>query len=195
MLVVQPGVLCAVIYSDATIALLLGNKWAEAAPIFAWLGFAGLHQTFTSTTGWLFISQVRMRELGIVGFVSSTTTIASFAVGLPWRPLGVAISYVLSDYALRLPFTWYMTGRAGYIGVGDIYRIVIPHACGLLVSASALVLIKVSLHASLPVELGGVLIVTYAINSAVLMLFRSKRLVMIQALKVACRSMMLRPTS
>ncbi|WP_099509282.1 lipopolysaccharide biosynthesis protein [Microvirga ossetica] len=195
MLAVQPGLLCAVMYSDATVALLLGSKWAEAAPIFAWLGFAGLHQTFTSTTGWLFISQGRMRELGIVGLVSSTSTIASFAVGLPWGPLGVAVSYVVSDYALRLPFTWYMTGRAGYVGVGDISRIVIPHACGLLVSASVLALIKVSLHVSSPIELGGVLIVTYAINSAVLMLFRSKRLLMIQALKVAYRGMMLRPTS
>jgi PST family polysaccharide transporter len=136
-----------------------------------------------------------MRELGIVGLVSSTSTIASFAVGLPWGPLGVAISYVVSDYTLRLPFIWYMTGRSGYVGIGDISRIVIPHACGLLVSASALALIKVSLHVSSPIELGGVLIVTYAINSAVLMLFRSKRLLMIQALKVAYRGVMLRPTS
>ena len=93
------------------------------------------------------------------------------------------------------PFTWYMTGRAGYVGVSDISRIVIPHACGLLVSASVLALIKVSLHVSSPIELGGVLIVTYAINSAVLMLFRSKRLLMIQALKAAYRGMMLRSTS
>jgi len=187
MLAVQPGVLCAVVYSDATVALLLGSKWAEAAPIFAWLGFAGLHQTFTSTTGWLFISQARMREYGIVGLAGSTLAIASFAVGLPWGPLGVAISYVVTDYALRLPFTWYMTGRVGYVGLVDICRTVIPHACGLLVSASALVLIKVSLQAPSPVVLGGILAATYMINSAVLILFRSKRLLIVQALKVVYR--------
>jgi PST family polysaccharide transporter len=187
MLAVQPGVLCAVVYSDATVALLLGSKWAEAAPIFAWLGFAGLHQTFTSTTGWLFISQARMREYGIVGLVGSTLAIASFAVGLPWGPLGVAISYVVTDYALRLPFTWYMTGRVGYVGLADIYRTVIPHACGLLVSASALVLIKVFLQTPSPVRLGGILAATYMINSAVLILFRSKRLLIVQALTVVYR--------
>ncbi|MXQ13583.1 oligosaccharide flippase family protein [Microvirga makkahensis] len=195
MLAVQPGLLCAVIYSDATVALLLGSKWAEAAPMFACLGFAGLHQTFTSTTGWLFISQGRMRDLSIVGLVSSTSTIASFAVGLPWGPLGVAVSYVISDYALRLPFIWYMTGRAGYVGVGDIYRTVGPHACGLLMSASALVLIKASLHAPSLIELGGILAVTYAINSAILIMFRSKRRLILQVLKVACRSVMLHRTS
>jgi PST family polysaccharide transporter len=192
MLAVQPGTLCAVIYSDATVALLLGSKWAEAAPMFAWLGIAGLHQTFTSTMGWLFISQGRIRDLGIVGLVNSTSTIASFAVGLPWGPLGVAISYVVSDYALRLPFSWYMTGRAGYVGARDIYRLVTPHACGLLVSASALVLIKAYMEAPSPVELGGVLVVSYAINSAVLMLFKPKRLLMVQVLKVACRIVTLR---
>jgi PST family polysaccharide transporter len=194
MFAVQPGVLCAVVHSDATVALLLGSQWAEAAPIFAWLGFAGLHQTFTSTTGWLFISQGRIKEYGIVGVVSSTTTIASFAIGLPWGPLGVAISYVITDYVLRLPFTWYMTGRAGYVRVVDIYRTVIPHVCGLLVSASALALIKVFLQAPSPVVLGGILAVTYMINSAILILFRSKRLLIVQALKVVYRSVMRRST-
>jgi PST family polysaccharide transporter len=195
MLAVQPGVLCAVVYSDATVAFLLGSKWAEAAPIFAWLGFAGLHQTFTSTMGWLFISQARMRELGIVGLLGSTLAIVSFAVGLPWGPLGVAISYVITDYALRLPFTWYMAGRVGYVGAIDIYRTVLPHVCGLLVSASALVLIKVFLQAPSPIVLTGILAVTYMINSAVLLLFRSKRLLIAQALKVVRRSVMRRSTS
>ena len=44
MAAVQPGVLCAVIYSQTTVSLLLGPKWSDAAPIFAWLGVAGLHQ-------------------------------------------------------------------------------------------------------------------------------------------------------
>ncbi|WP_201833363.1 lipopolysaccharide biosynthesis protein [Microvirga zambiensis] len=194
MLAVQPGVLCAVMFSDATVALLLGSKWAEAAPIFAWLGFAGLHQLFTSTMGWLFISQGRMRDLSIVGLVGSTSTIASFAVGLPWGPLGVAISYVVSDYVLRLPFTWYMTGRAGFIRVGDIYRIVGPHACSLLVSAAALAPIKAALHTPSPVELCGALLLTYAVNTAVLMLFKSKRRLIIDALKVARQGVGLRRT-
>jgi PST family polysaccharide transporter len=192
MLAVQPGVLCAVVYSDATVALLLGSKWAEAAPMFAWLGLAGLHQTFTSTLGWLFISQGRMRDLGIVGIVCSTSTIASFAIGLPWGPLGVAVAYVVSDYALRLPFTWHMAGRSGHVGVFDIYRIALPHMGGILMSACALMLGKTYLKAPLLVELGGALVAAYAINFAVLMLFRPKRLLIIKALKVAHRSIMLR---
>lgn len=182
MMAVQPGVLCAVIFSDATVSLLLGSRWTEAAPIFAWLGIAGLHQTFTSTLGWLFISQGRMRDLGIVGIVASMSTIISFAVGLPWGPLGVAIAYVVSDYAFRLPFLWYMAGKAGYVSVGDIYRTVLPHAIGLLVGGCALALGRTYLHAPSITELGAALVITYAISFAVLMLFRSKRVLIIKTL-------------
>ena len=189
MLAVQPGVLCAVIFSDATVALLLGSRWTEAAPIFAWLGIAGLHQTFTSTLGWLFISQGRMRDLGIVGIVSSSSTIISFAVGLPWGPLGVAIAYVVSDYVLRLPFVWYMAGRSGYVSVGDIYRTVLPHVSSLLVSGCALALVKSYLHAPSIIELGGALVVSYAISFAVLMLYRPKRLLIRKTAMMAYRNM------
>ncbi|WP_281024370.1 lipopolysaccharide biosynthesis protein [Microvirga calopogonii] len=192
MMAVQPGVLCAVVFSDATVALLLGSKWTEAAPIFAWLGIAALHQTFTSTLGWLFISQGRMRDLGIVGIVASTSTIVSFAVGLPWGPLGVAIAYVVSDYVFRLPFIWYMAGRAGHVSIADIHRTVLPHVTGLVVSACTLMLGKEFLHTPSIIELGGALAVTYAINLAVLMLFRSKRILIIKTLKATYQDVILR---
>jgi hypothetical protein len=54
--------------------------------------------------------------------------------------------------------------------------------------------IKALLHTPSPVELCGALLLTYAINTAVLMLFKSKRLLMIDALKVARQGVRLRRT-
>jgi PST family polysaccharide transporter len=178
MIAVQPGVLCAVVYAHATVTLLLGDSWSDAVPIFAWLGIAGLHQTFTSTVGWLFISQGRTRDLAVVGGVNSASTIGSFIVGLPWGPLGVAIAYVCSDYVLRLPFTWYMTGRTGHITFAEICRIAGPHAAGLCVSALCLVLLLPQVgQPSLP-ELGVLALISYAASVATLLAFRSKRVLL-----------------
>jgi PST family polysaccharide transporter len=187
MVAVQPGVLCAVVFAHASVTLLLGDNWSGAAPIFAWLGIAGLHQTFTSTTGWLFISQGRTRDFAIVGAVYSVSTIASFAVGLPWGPLGVAVAYVCSDYVLRMPFTWFMTGRAGHVNLAEICRITGPHATGLCMSALALVLLRPYVGEPSLVELVGLALVSYAVSLATLLAFRSKRVLLWLVLAMAKR--------
>lgn len=184
MLTVQPGALCAVIYSDTTVTLLLGSKWSDASPIFAWLGIAGLHQIFTSTLGWLLISQGRVRDLAILGTVNSATTVASFAMGLPWGALGVAISYVCSDYLLRLPFTWYLACRKGPIHPSDILRITIPHILGLLASALALSLAKIAMSPSTLLPLISLACIAYLINVAVLSMFSSKRVILSRAINM-----------
>ncbi|HAW57116.1 MAG TPA: hypothetical protein DCX29_20260, partial [Hyphomonas sp.] len=51
----QPGVLVGILFADEIFLVLLGKEWVPAAPVFMWLGIAGLVQVMTSTMGWLFV--------------------------------------------------------------------------------------------------------------------------------------------
>ena len=78
----QPGVLVGILFADEIFLVLLGKEWVPAAPVFMWLGIAGLVQVMTSTMGWLFVSQGRGKHYLMVGAVTAVISITSFVVGL-----------------------------------------------------------------------------------------------------------------
>jgi O-antigen/teichoic acid export membrane protein len=114
-----PGIAALVITSDQVVALLFGQKWLPVAPIFAWLGLAGLMQGVGNTTGWVFICQGKTRPLFQWGVYSSLTTIAAFFLGLPWGATGVAAAYAISGYVLRVPVLAVMIHRTGPVSAQD----------------------------------------------------------------------------
>jgi PST family polysaccharide transporter len=117
--VTVPGISALVLTSDQVVDLLFGPKWHEVAPIFAWLGIAGLVQSASSTTGWIFICQGRTRTMFRWGIYSSATTIAAFLVGLPWGAVGVAAAYAISGYVLRVPVLAVAVHRVGPVSGYD----------------------------------------------------------------------------
>lgn len=136
LLIATPGVLFLVICAERVIPLLMGEAWRDAAPIFVWLGIAGLHQPMTATLGWLFISQQRTGEFARWGLFNAVTCIAAFAVGLPWGALGVAAAYAISDTVLRLPVLWWWVGRKGPVRVRHLAGLALPYAAGLAVAGA-----------------------------------------------------------
>ena len=86
---------------------------AAGIPIFQWLGVCGLHQVITSTTGWLFLSQVRGGDFFKLGLFNAVATVISFVIGLPWGPLGVAISYTICNYLVLVLATCGVQAGAG----------------------------------------------------------------------------------
>lgn len=108
---------------DWCVDLLLGPKWAAAVPIFAWLSLAAFLQPFSQVTGWLFLSQGRGREMFHWGIVGGSTAVASFLVGLPWGPVGVAACYSISGLLVRMPILTFWTTRRGPVGMGDVLRV------------------------------------------------------------------------
>lgn len=132
-------VLFAMATADLIVGVTLGPGWEGAATVFAWLAVAGVTQPVSNTAGWLFISQGRTGELLRWGLVSSATTLAAFAVGLPWGIVGVAAAYGLSELALRAPLLVWYVGRRGPVGATDIWRgMVLPVMAGGTVGATAL---------------------------------------------------------
>jgi O-antigen/teichoic acid export membrane protein len=83
---------CALFAGDL-IAVLLGPKWQSAAQIFRLLAPTILAFAILNPMGWL------MNAMGLVGrglkiaLVLAPVMIAGYAVGLPYGPKGVAISY------------------------------------------------------------------------------------------------------
>ena len=138
LLATQPAILFATLYAEDVFRILLGDRWLASAPIFAWLGLAGLHQVMTSTIGWLYISQGRGGGFFRIGVFGAVTTVAAFVAGLPWGPIGVAAAYTISDYLVRLPVIWAAAGRVGPVGTRDLYSMAMPHAFSTMVAAVAL---------------------------------------------------------
>lgn len=117
--VTVPGVAALVMTSEQVVGILFGDNWLPIAPIFAWLGLAGLVQGVGNTTGWVFICQGRTRTMFRWGVYGSVTTIAAFLVGLPWGAVGLAAAYAISGYVLRVPALAVLMHRTGPVSAWD----------------------------------------------------------------------------
>ena len=136
LLLTYPGVIFAVIWSEKLIVTVLGARWIEAAPIFAILGIGGLFAPISSSTGWLFITQNRTREMRNCGALSSAAFVLSFIVGLPWGVIGVAGCYIAVG-AVQGPLVWWAATRHGPVSFGRLMRALYPYALAGVVTAIA----------------------------------------------------------
>lgn len=185
LLVALPGVTFLILTADKLIPTLMGDEWAGAAPIFAWLGLAGLHQPMTSTLGWLFISQQRTGEFARWGLINAVTSIAAFAIGLPWGAVGVAAAYAISDIALRLPVIWWWVGRKGPVRTRDLYLLALPFAVGAAAAAVALAAARRFTTGFAIIDLGLMAILAYGAAWAAVLAFPGGRAAFADALGLA----------
>jgi PST family polysaccharide transporter len=130
LLLTVPGVVFLIVTADRLVPMLLGSQWAEAAPIFRWLGVSALVQPMNSTMGWLFVSQGRTGEFMRWGAFSAATCMAAFVAGLPWGAVGVAAAYSLTEIFLRLPALWWYVTRRGSVRPRDLFETALPFLFG-----------------------------------------------------------------
>lgn len=175
LLATQPAILFATLYAEDVFRILLGERWLASAPIFAWLGIAGLHQVMTSTIGWLYISQGRGGGFFRIGLFGAVTTVVSFVAGLPWGPVGVAAAYTISDYIVRLPVIWASAGRLGPVSTRDLYMLAAPHVLSTAAAAAVLLALKRFVDMPNALTCGLLAGMSYAVYLAFLMLFAEKR--------------------
>jgi polysaccharide transporter, PST family len=175
MIVAQPGMLFAIICAPQFFEFLLGDKWVPAAPIFQWLGIAGLHQVMTSTTGWLFLSQGRGGDLFRLGTFGAIITVASFIIGLPWGAIGVATSYTIANYVALLPLIWVSAGLRGPVSCRDLIKLAIPHAVATFATCIVLGAIRYGIPPIGPLQLAALIVLSYFIYIGVILLFGAKR--------------------
>ncbi|UCE86685.1 MAG: lipopolysaccharide biosynthesis protein [Deltaproteobacteria bacterium] len=98
-----PGLAAVAVLSREIVALVLGERWLAASPLLAVLACAAAVQLIAGTLGWIFVALGHTRRMLRWSGLASGATILSFAIGLPWGPLGVAVAYTVCVYALRYP--------------------------------------------------------------------------------------------
>ena len=125
--------------------VVLGPKWEKAAVIFAAFTIASLCYVLTTVSTWLFASQGRGRESMGALLMTSGLTIVSYLVGLPFGPVGVAISFSMAGLVVQMPILFYMAGRHGPVTMADQWTGFLRHVpvwavvCGATYLASRLV--------------------------------------------------------
>ncbi len=121
-----PGMAVAIACSHDLVRILLGERWLPVAPIFYWLGFAGLVQPIVNSSSWLFIAQGRSGDMVRVSVTSSLVIVAGFFIGLGWGAEGVACAYAISECFFRVPLTIYLGGRKGAVRASDLLWGILP---------------------------------------------------------------------
>jgi O-antigen/teichoic acid export membrane protein len=100
---------------------VLGPKWGQAAPIFGGFTIAALYLPLTMASTWLLISQGRGKDLFRATSILAVLTLASFVVGLPFGPVGVATAFSVSGLLIRLPILYHIVGRRGPVSTADLW--------------------------------------------------------------------------
>ena len=107
-LVTIPLILFMASLSKEFILLVLGDQWIDAAIIFKVLTLAALFQPVVNPVGWVFVSLGQTDRQMKWSFVAAPLTVLSFLIGIPWGPLGVAVSYTICSLTvLTLPGLWW----------------------------------------------------------------------------------------
>jgi O-antigen/teichoic acid export membrane protein len=118
------------------ILLLLGPQWDKSGQIFMVLGPSiGLAMVYR-THGWLHLSLGNARRWFKWGFVALGLTALSFAVGVFFGAMGIAIAYGSSIVLLTGPGLQYAAKPIG-IKLGDIWQVVWRHMAAGLMSGIA----------------------------------------------------------
>lgn len=118
-----PLVLTLAVAADEVVLVVLGEQWADAAPIFRVLAIAAFGQPLANMTGWVFTALGRTDRMLRWGLVSSPVIVVAFAIGVNWGAIGVAIAYAVAVHAIRYPGYWYAF-KGSPLSVGDLARAV-----------------------------------------------------------------------
>lgn len=93
--------------ADPIIEFALGERWLSVSPIFSILAVAAFIQPAAGFAGSLMLAMGQGGRYVQVGVCTTVVYVASFAIGLPWGPVGVAVSYTLANYLVLWPWmTW-----------------------------------------------------------------------------------------
>lgn len=142
--VTTPLAVLLLVCAEETVAVFLGPAWRGAAPIFRMLGFSALLQPTMNSAGWLYMSGGRSSAFFYWGAAASTVIIASFLVGLPYGPKGVALSYSIAVVLLSIPCMHFAV-RDSRIRLWDIVQVNLPTLAGGGLSAAAALAFKLTI--------------------------------------------------
>ncbi|HKP47805.1 MAG TPA: lipopolysaccharide biosynthesis protein [Pyrinomonadaceae bacterium] len=180
----MPAVAFLMATSDWIVQIVLGPQWSATSRIFLLLGITGLFQPIANTTGWLFLTQGRSRDMFHWGLISGPITMASIVIGLPWGAVGIASSYALTRVALTDPLLFWFVGRKGPVRTRDFYHIIAPFTFAALASLGISAVVRSQFQIHNPIlGLIALFIVTGVVTLASLAVLPSGRLALLDIKK------------
>ena len=126
VLLVVPGMLVCIANAQELIDILLGARWREAAPIFAWICVGGLTSSIYLSAYWLFVSQGRASELRNFSITAAIINLSSYIIGSWWGVIGIVMASSLGFVFLTTPLMLYRASRSGPVGLADLLRCAVP---------------------------------------------------------------------
>lgn len=175
-LLTMPGVVLMIVTSDWIVSIVLGPQWREVSSILVVLGIAGFIQSISNTTGWLFITQGRTKDMFKFSMIAGPITVLSIIVGLRWGAIGVATSYVFAKLCVTDPILYWCAGRRGPVRTLDFYRTMAPVAGASLSGGLASLAFRGWFHPTNRVAgIAGCFVITTAVTLVVLLLLPTGR--------------------
>jgi O-antigen/teichoic acid export membrane protein len=137
MAVTMPATIFSALFADDIIAVVLGPNWMQAATIFRLMTPTILVFGIINPLSWLLLSVGLQRRSLHVGLVLAPLVFASYAIGLPYGPVGVAFCYSAAMTLWLLPhLVWCLHGTM--ISVMDLARTIAgPFLSGIVAAAGA----------------------------------------------------------
>ncbi len=114
-----PITIACILFADDLIFVVLGPKWSEATPIFRLLAPTILVFAMINPMWWLLASKGLVGRSLKIGLVLAPLVMASYVVGLPYGPKGVALAYSTIMTLWVIPHLAWCTHGTG-VSLGDI---------------------------------------------------------------------------
>ena len=130
-----PITIACALFANDLILLVLGPKWSEAAPIFRLLAPTILIFAMINPMWWLLVSVGLVGRSLKIALVLAPLVMASYVVGLPYGPKGVALGYSTIMALWVIPhIAWCVHGTV--ISLTDIMRAISRPLVSALVAAA-----------------------------------------------------------
>lgn len=95
------------INASTLIPLLLGEHWRVSAGLFQILAMAAFLQPLASSTGWIFVSSGRAKQMFISTALATPVIVGAIFIGLNYGASGVAYCYMIASNILVIPVMFY----------------------------------------------------------------------------------------
>jgi O-antigen/teichoic acid export membrane protein len=111
--------------SGEAVGVLYGHNWMPVVPILLWLSIASILQPISNTASWIYIAARGGGGMLNMGIIIAITSVASFVIGLPQGPIGVARAYAIMNTLIAYPILA-MAHRQYGMGIGRSLRGCMP---------------------------------------------------------------------
>lgn len=103
----MPASMFLIVMSEEIIALILGDKWQAATPIFRILSIVSLAIPIGESHKWVNVALGRGHKMLRISAFISVAFVSAMLIGMQWGPVGIAGSITISYWLVLLPILAY----------------------------------------------------------------------------------------